>query len=143
VDTDRDLPPLPPPSLPSPSFDPYTDSPYAADPSKRPPLPKLNTVALDLDEEELEMTTRYTDAEWARFIGEVERDVGASMVSGEGWKRAKGEVFYAVPKLGSPEFAKTIDHTLLKLEARGVQMDALCSEARVEGFAVRFPLCDG
>lgn len=32
---------------------------------------------------------------------------------------------------------RTIDHTLLKLETRPVQVDDLCAEARVDGFAVR------
>lgn len=71
------------------------------------------------------MPTRYTNEEWAKFIGEVERDI---VVSKEP---------YPCPEIGSPAFAKAIDHTLLKLEARSVQFDQLCAEARVDGFAVR------
>jgi len=70
------------------------------------------------------MTTRYTDEEWVTFIEEVERDV---VVAKEP---------YPYPKIGSREFAKTIDHTLLKLDAKSVQIDALCAEARVHEFAV-------
>jgi len=69
------------------------------------------------------MTTRYTDEEWVTFIEEVERDV---VVAKEP---------YPYPKIGSREFAKTIDHTLLKLDAKSVQIDALCAEARVHEFA--------
>lgn len=75
--------------------------------------------------EEVKMTTRYTNEEWASFIAEVEADIVTS------------DRPYPVPAIGSPAFAKTIDHTLLKLEARPVQFDELCSEARVDGFAVR------
>ncbi|RMY60542.1 hypothetical protein D0863_11564 [Hortaea werneckii] len=39
------------------------------------------------------------------------------------------------PDVGSPALAKTIDHTLLKLDVRPIQFDELCSEARVDGFA--------
>lgn len=71
------------------------------------------------------MTTRYTNHEWATFIAEVDKEV---VVSKEP---------YPCPEIGSPAFAKTIDHTLLKLDSRAVQFDALCAEARVNGFAVR------
>ncbi|TKA69305.1 hypothetical protein B0A55_07955 [Friedmanniomyces simplex] len=72
----------------------------------------------------VKMTTRYTDEEWAKFIAEVEKDiVGAS------------NVVYRCPDIGGPALAETIDHTLLKLEARAVQFDDLCAEARVNGFA--------
>ena len=70
------------------------------------------------------MTTRYTNDEWTLFIAEVERDLFVSQEP------------YPCPLIGSPALAKTIDHTLLKLEARAVQIDALCAEARVDGFAV-------
>lgn len=42
---------------------------------------------------------------------------------------------YRVPGLTDPAFTKTIDHTLLKLEAKANQIDDLCAEARVHGFA--------
>jgi hypothetical protein len=72
----------------------------------------------------VKMTTRYTNEEWTRFIAKVERDVQVT------------DAVYPCPKLGSKAFAKTIDHTLLKLEAKLPQFDAVCSEARVDGFAV-------
>lgn len=43
---------------------------------------------------------------------------------------------YTCPEIGSVEFTKTIDHTLLKLEARPPSFDDLCAEARVNDFAV-------
>jgi deoxyribose-phosphate aldolase len=67
------------------------------------------------------------------MIAETQKKVGT--VDGKG-KR------YEVPKPGSREFAETIDHTLLKLDATASQIDALCSEARTEGFksvCVRLP----
>ncbi|GAB7351901.1 hypothetical protein MBLNU459_g2443t1 [Dothideomycetes sp. NU459] len=69
------------------------------------------------------MTTRYTDDEWATIIAETERNVRVS------------DQPYACPPVGSPEFARTIDHTLLKLEATSRQIDDLCAEARVAEFA--------
>ncbi|KAK3061946.1 hypothetical protein LTR53_019586, partial [Teratosphaeriaceae sp. CCFEE 6253] len=69
------------------------------------------------------MTTRYTDDEWATFIGEVERDLVVSYEP------------YPCPDFDGPALAATIDHTLLKLDAKAIQFDALCAEARVECFA--------
>ncbi|KAK4555409.1 hypothetical protein LTR86_007706 [Recurvomyces mirabilis] len=69
------------------------------------------------------MTTRYTDDEWARFIAEFEKDLVVS------------DVTCVCPDLGSEGFAKTIDHTLLKLDARSAQFDSVCAEARVDNFA--------
>ncbi|KAI9817692.1 MAG: hypothetical protein M1832_004586 [Thelocarpon impressellum] len=40
----------------------------------------------------------------------------------------------ATPDVGAPEFAKLIDHTLLKLDATEEQIDDLCAEARRYGF---------
>jgi deoxyribose-phosphate aldolase len=34
--------------------------------------------------------------------------------------------------------AKTVDHTVLKLDANSVAIDGMCAEARTEGFKVRF-----
>lgn len=70
------------------------------------------------------MTTRYTNEEWTTFIAEVEQGIVVSQEP------------YPCPAIGSPAFAKTIDHTLLKLDAKAVQFDSLCAEARVDGFAV-------
>ena len=70
------------------------------------------------------MTARYTNAEWAAIIAKTEKEIVVSQNA------------YECPEIGSPAFMKTIDHTLLKLEARSVQFDDLCAEARVDGFAV-------
>ncbi|KAI6909686.1 deoxyribose-phosphate aldolase [Hortaea werneckii] len=67
--------------------------------------------------------SRYTNAEWARFLSEVEKGITVS------------EEPCPCPDVGSPALAKTIDHTLLKLDVRPIQFDELCSEARVDGFA--------
>ncbi|KAK4939334.1 hypothetical protein LTR28_009395 [Elasticomyces elasticus] len=69
------------------------------------------------------MTTRYTDAEWASIIHQTEKSLVVK------------ETPYPCPAIGSSAFAKTIDHTLLKLQATALQIDALCAEARVAGFA--------
>ncbi|OCK83795.1 aldolase [Lepidopterella palustris CBS 459.81] len=76
------------------------------------------------------MTDRYTNAEWASQIAETQKRV------------AVGNELREVPALGSKQFAETIDHTLLKLDATATQIDALCAEARTEGFksvCVRLP----
>lgn len=75
------------------------------------------------------MTTRYTDQEWASIIAATEAAV----------LPAVSEIAKAVPPVDSPAFAQTIDHTLLKLDATKAQIDSLCSEARVAGFAVSMP----
>ncbi|RMY55024.1 hypothetical protein D0864_13858 [Hortaea werneckii] len=67
--------------------------------------------------------SRYTNAEWTRFLSEVEKSIKVS------------EEPCPCPDVGSPALAKTIDHTLLKLDVRPIQFDELCSEARVDGFA--------
>jgi len=80
--------------------------------------------AATTDSGAVKSTTRYTDEEWAKFIAEVEKTI---VVTSEP---------YLCPDVGGPALAETIDHTLLKLEARAVQFDDLCAEARVNGFAV-------
>ncbi|CAI6335969.1 unnamed protein product [Periconia digitata] len=86
------------------------------------------------------MTDRYTNAEWAAQIAETQRKVlheieKRSYPGGKSWA-------YEVPKTASSEFAQTIDHTVLKLDVKKEGVDALCSEARTEGFksvCVRLP----
>jgi len=70
------------------------------------------------------MTDRYTNAEWAAQIAETQKKVVVTKEK------------HAAPVVGSREFAETIDHTLLKLDATTAQIDSLCSEARTEGFKV-------
>lgn len=70
------------------------------------------------------MTTRYTDDEWETIIDQAERNLPSTPVE------------YKAPNLGSEEFAKTIDHTILKLDATKEQVDAICEEARRFHFKV-------
>lgn len=80
------------------------------------------------------MTDRYTNTEWAKQIAETQRKVLREVEQrkkegGKGWK-------YDIPRTASGEFAKVVDHTVLKLDAKEAQIDSLCSEARTEGFKV-------
>jgi len=87
-------------------------------------VPSLNaSVSPELDT----MTDRYTNAEWAAQIAETQKKVVV-----------RQDKAWPVPAAGSREFAQTIDHTLLKLDATAAQIDALCAEARQEGFKVGF-----
>lgn len=70
------------------------------------------------------MPSRYTNGEWQAIIAQFERDLVVPLEP------------YPIPEIGSPAFMKTIDHSLLKLEARKCQFDDLCAEARVDDFAV-------
>ena len=70
------------------------------------------------------MTTRYTNAEWEGFIEETASELDVSFEP------------YPCPDIRSLSFTKTIDHTLLKLDATATQIDDLCAEARVDQFAV-------
>ena len=70
------------------------------------------------------MTTRYTDDEWETIIDKAEENL------------PKTPVEYKAPNVGSEEFAKTIDHTILKLDATKEQVDAICEEARRFQFKV-------
>ena len=47
---------------------------------------------------------------------------------------------YKVPEFGTQGFAKSIDHTLLKLEATKSQIDRLCEEAKKHDFKVTLPI---
>lgn len=70
------------------------------------------------------MTTRYTQDEWLAIIDQAQKSVPSSRVE------------YKAPNIGTKEFAKTIDHTLLKLDATKEQIDKLCEEARKHDFKV-------
>ena len=69
------------------------------------------------------MTTRYTQDEWLAIFDRAEQNPNTS-------------VEYKAPSVGTEAFAKTIDHTLLKPEATGEQVDTLCEEARRHNFKV-------
>ncbi|KAL8791275.1 MAG: hypothetical protein Q9213_000232 [Squamulea squamosa] len=68
------------------------------------------------------MTTRYTQAEWVALISEAEKNKPSSFPK------------YKAPTLGTPDFAKCIDHTLLKPDATRDQIDELCEEAKRHDF---------
>ena len=70
------------------------------------------------------MTLRYTNEEWEKFVQETEDGLVVKQER------------YSCPAIGSKAFMKTMDHTLLKLDARPPQFDTLCAEARVDSFAV-------
>lgn len=70
------------------------------------------------------MTTRYTQDEWLAIIGQAQRSVSSTRMQ------------YKAPNIGTKEFAKMIDHTLLKLDATKEQIDKLCEEARKHDFKV-------
>ncbi|KAF1934019.1 aldolase [Didymella exigua CBS 183.55] len=80
------------------------------------------------------MTDRYTNEEWAAQIAETQKAVLKEVESGE-----RAQKVYEGPSMRNgnealKELAKTVDHTVLKLEATSAQIDTLCSEARTEDF---------
>ncbi|KAL8916473.1 MAG: hypothetical protein Q9208_008505 [Pyrenodesmia sp. 3 TL-2023] len=68
------------------------------------------------------MATQYTQSEWQSIIDSAERGLPSSYPE------------YKAPAPGTPDFAKCIDHTLLKLDATKEQIDQLCEEALKYGF---------
>ncbi|OAL56547.1 aldolase [Pyrenochaeta sp. DS3sAY3a] len=80
------------------------------------------------------MTDRYTNEEWDGQIRQTIKNVMKEVDSGE--RAAK---IYEGPQMRNGEealreLAKTVDHTVLKLDATSTAIDALCSEARTDGF---------
>ena len=70
------------------------------------------------------MTTRYTQDEWLAIFDQAEQNPNSTSIE------------YKAPSVGTEAFAKSIDHTLLKLEATGEQVDTLCEEAKKYNFKV-------
>nr|POE89988.1 deoxyribose-phosphate aldolase [Quercus suber] len=70
-----------------------------------------------------EVASGYTNKRWAALIGNVEENLRDSQVA------------QVIPQVDGPAFAKTIDHTLLKLDAQAAQIDDLCAEAKRDKFA--------
>lgn len=68
------------------------------------------------------MTNRYTHDEWLAIIEQAERDLPSAHVE------------YKPVSIASRDFAKIIDHTLLKEDATKEQIDILCNEARRHDF---------
>ncbi|KAF3032252.1 hypothetical protein E8E12_003239 [Didymella heteroderae] len=91
--------------------------------------------ALDSELGDIEiMTDRYTNEEWAAQIAETQKAVLKEVESGE-----RARKVYEGPRMRNgneamKELAKTVDHTVLKLDATSAQIDSLCSEARTEDF---------
>ena len=88
------------------------------------------------------MTNRYTNEEWNSQIQETIKYVMKEVDSGERAKKV-----YEGPRMRNgeealKELAKTIDHTVLKLDATQSVIDGLCSEARTENFKVRKSLSE-
>lgn len=93
--------------------------------------------ALDADLGSVEiMTDRYTNEEWNAQIKETVKNVMREVESGE-----RATKVYEGPRMRNGEealkkLAKTVDHTVLKLDATAAVVDGLCSEARTENFKV-------
>lgn len=68
-----------------------------------------------------------SDADWQKLAEETQSKLVIDEASGQG----------LVSKLTCESLAKTVDHTLLKLDATEAQIDALCEEAKTDKFAVR------
>lgn len=68
------------------------------------------------------MTNRYTIAEWLEIIKHAEKNLSSAHVE------------YKAVSILSEDFARAIDHTLLKIDATKEQIDLLCNEARIHGF---------
>ena len=69
-------------------------------------------------------TTRYTQDEWLAVFDQAEQNLPSTLQE------------YKAPNVGTAAFARTIDHTLLKLEATEKQVDILCEEASRHNFKV-------
>ena len=124
-------------------------SPAAAGAASNPhPIPLTESEVLirgflaanpDLDDAQSPieiMTDRYTNEEWKAQIDETVKHVLKEVESGE--RAAK---VYPGPRMRNGDEAlrqlsKTIDHTVLKLDATSPVIDGLCSEARTESFKV-------
>ncbi|KAL9118178.1 MAG: hypothetical protein Q9187_005282 [Circinaria calcarea] len=86
------------------------------------------------------MTTRYTQEEWLAIIDRARQELPAERIYykapdiGTYYKAPDIGTYYKAPDIGTVEFAKCIDHTLLKLDATKEQIDHLCEEARTYDF---------
>lgn len=71
-------------------------------------------------------TAPSTDADWQKLAEETQNKLAIEQSSGKD----------VVSKLTLESLAKTVDHTLLKLDATEAQIDAVCEEAKKDKFAV-------
>ena len=62
---------------------------------------------------------------WSAMFDQTEQELSSSPIQ------------YEAPSIGTESFAKTIDHTLLKLDATSEQVDKLCEEAKRFNFKAR------
>ena len=76
------------------------------------------------------VTKSYTQDEWLALFDEAGKNLSNDAIDKK-----------PVPGVGTTAFAETIDHTLLKVEATGEQVDTLCEEARRCGFKVWHSCC--
>lgn len=74
------------------------------------------------------MTARCTQDEWLSIISEAEKNLPLT------------RNVYKAAKPGTEAFSKSIDHTLLKLDATKEQIEALCEEAMKYNFKVSLEL---
>ena len=77
------------------------------------------------------MTLHYSQEQWLTIIDRARKELLPEHIT------------YRVPALGTVEFAKFIDHTLLKLDANEEQIHQLCDEATRCDFKVGLPLTCG
>lgn len=73
------------------------------------------------------MASLFTDSEWEVKIADTIKAVQSQAVLSQN---------YTYPALGSQDFARCMDHTLLKTDATPAQIDTLCDEAREYCFKV-------
>lgn len=82
------------------------------------------------------MTDRFTNQEWKAQINQTIKNVIKEVESGE-----RARKIYEGPRMRNgdealKQLAKTVDHTVLKLDATTKMIDGLCGEARTENFKV-------
>ncbi|KAI4617440.1 hypothetical protein J4E80_005643 [Alternaria sp. BMP 0032] len=80
------------------------------------------------------MTDRFTNQEWKTQIDQTIKNVLKEVESGE-----RARKVYEGPRMRNGEealkqLARTVDHTVLKLDATTKTIDGLCGEARTENF---------
>ena len=74
------------------------------------------------------MAVHLSQEQWGGLLEQAERDLASSTANPQGNQTAR---------LDSTAIARSIDHTLLKLDATGAQIDDLCAEAKGYSFKVR------
>ena len=108
-----------------PEFTPQQRKVFASLPSPTPlkegailSVPRPTILTFDMGK------IRYTDAQWEDIFQAALQEI------------PKERPQYPPANIDSPNFAKSVDHTLLKLDATGEDVDRLCAEAVRYGFKV-------